>query len=427
MTMAKQDTSTAVPRLRLAEFRNDQGWASWSLGELVEFSSGGTPSKADPSYWSGDIPWISASSMCEANIAESDLKVTSRAIGNGARIASKGSILVLVRGSMLFNRVPIGIAIVDVAFNQDVKALKIARGINARFLLNQLIAISPRIPINETGIGAGKIETDTLANFLVYLPSEAEQQKIADCLTSLDEVIAAQGRKVEALKAHKRGLMQQLFPREGETRPRLRFPEFRDGPEWSAIPLGELAVIVRGGSPRPIDMFLTRKIDGLNWLKIGDVDREAKYITKTEEKVRPEALSKTRVINAGDFILSNSMSFGRPYISTIETCIHDGWIAVTDIPDRLNREFLYYSILSDKSQRYFANQAAGSGVQNLNKDIIKLLPLEIPSKGEQQRIADCLSSLDTQITAESRQLAALKTHKLGLMQQLFPASQATSA
>lgn len=427
MTMAKQDTSTAVPRLRLAEFRNDQGWASWSLGELVEFSSGGTPSKADPSYWSGDIPWISASSMCEANIAESDLKVTSRAIGNGARIASKGSILVLVRGSMLFNRVPIGIAIVDVAFNQDVKALKIARGINARFLLNQLIAISPRIPINETGIGAGKIETDTLANFLVYLPSEAEQQKIADCLTSLDEVIAAQGRKVEALKAHKRGLMQQLFPREGETRPRLRFPEFRDGPEWSAIPLGELAVIVRGGSPRPIDMFLTRKIDGLNWLKIGDVDREAKYITKTEEKVRPEALSKTRVINAGDFILSNSMSFGRPYISTIETCIHDGWIAVTDIPDRLNREFLYYSILSDKSQRYFANQAAGSGVQNLNKDIIKLLPLEIPSKGEQQRIADCLSSLDTQITAESRQLAAFKTHKQGLMQQLFPASQATSA
>ena len=121
------------------------------------------------------------------------------------------------------------------------------------------------------------------------------------------------------------------------------------------------------------------------------------------------------------------MSFGRPYISTIETCIHDGWIAVTGIPQDLSHEFLYYSILSERSQRYFANQAAGSGVQNLNKDIIKLLSLEIPSKAEQQRIADCLSSLDIQITAESNQLTALKTHKQGLMQQLFPVPEVADA
>lgn len=266
-----------------------------------------------------------------------------------------------------------------------------------------------------------------IEKFVLYAPGKAEQKRIADCLTSLDEVIAAQGRKVEALKAHKRGLMQQLFPREGETRPSLRFPEFRDAPEWDERKLGELTTIVRGGSPRPIDDFLTLEAVGLNWLKIGDVDREAKYITGTAEKVLPEALSKTRVIQPGDFILSNSMSFGRPYISTITTCIHDGWIAVTNVPDSLNREFLYYSLLSDRSQKYFVDQAAGSGVKNLNKDIIKLLVLGFPEEKEQQRIADCISSLDTQITAESNRLAALKTHKQSLMQQLFPAPDAATA
>lgn len=427
MSMTKQGAKTAVPRLRFPEFRDDRGWITRNLGDVAVFSSGGTPSKAEPDYWNGDIPWISASSMYETSIADSDLKVTSLAIGRGTRLAPKGSLLILVRGSMLFNRVPMGIAAVDVAFNQDVKALSVSSEVDAAFLLNQLLAISPRISINETGIGAGKIETDVLTNLPIFVPETAEQQKIADCLTSLDEVIAAQGRKVEALKAHKRGLMQQLFPREGETRPRLRFPEARGAPEWKEEKLGDITTIVRGGSPRPIDGFLTSSPDGLNWLKIGDVDREAMFVTKTADKVRPEALSKTRVIQPGDFILSNSMSFGRPYISAIETCIHDGWIAVTRIPDSLDRRFLYYSILSERSQAYFIDQAAGSGVQNLNKDIIKLLVLGMPAVEEQQRIADCLSSLDTQITAETDQLAALKTHKQGLMQQLFPVPEAAGA
>ena len=202
--------------------------------------------------------------------------------------------------------------------------------------------------------------------------------------------------------------------------PRLRFPEFRNDSEWSESRLGTRTTIVRGGSPRPIEAFLTADLDGLNWLKIGDVDREAKYVTRTEERVRAEALSKTRVIHPGDFILSNSMSFGRPYISTITTCIHDGWIAITEIPDSLSQEFLYYSILSERSQKYFADQAAGSGVQNLNKDIIKLLSIEIPSRAEQQKIADCLTSLDELISAQGRKVGALKAHKRGLMQQLFP-------
>jgi len=202
--------------------------------------------------------------------------------------------------------------------------------------------------------------------------------------------------------------------------PKLRFPEFWDAPAWEEKPLEKLSSIVRGGSPRPIDTFLTNDRNGLNWLKIGDVDRGAKYITRTTEKVRPDALPKTRLIHPGDFILSNSMSFGRPYITEIETCIHDGWIAVTNINDYLDHEFLYYVIVSGESQRYFIDQAAGSGVKNLNIDIVESLPIPHPSSHEQKKIADCLSSLDGLIAAEGRKLTALRDHKQGLMQQLFP-------
>ena len=202
--------------------------------------------------------------------------------------------------------------------------------------------------------------------------------------------------------------------------PKLRFPEFRGAQGWERAFLGDLSEVVRGGSPRPIDGFLTTAADGLNWLKIGDVDKEAKYVTHTQEKVRPEALSKTRVVSPGDLILSNSMSFGRPYILQIKTCIHDGWIAITRIAKEAERDFLYYSISAPTSQSYFVDNAAGSGVQNLNADIIKTLSVCFPSLTEQQKIADCLSSLDELIAAQARKVEALKTHKKGLMQQLFP-------
>ena len=202
--------------------------------------------------------------------------------------------------------------------------------------------------------------------------------------------------------------------------PKLRFPEFREATGWETTILGELSEVVRGGSPRPIDVFLTTAADGLNWLKIGDVDKEAKFVTQTAEKVRSEALSKTRVVNPGDLILSNSMSFGRPYILQIKTCIHDGWIAITSIAENTERDFLYYLISAPSSQSYFVDNAAGSGVQNLNADIIKALPVCFPPPPEQQKIAECLSSVDELIAAQARKLDALKTHKKGLMQQLFP-------
>ncbi len=203
--------------------------------------------------------------------------------------------------------------------------------------------------------------------------------------------------------------------------PKLRFPEFKNDGYWLYEELGQLSEIVRGGSPRPIQDYLTSSNDGLNWLKIADVSSDSKYITITKEKIIKEALSSTREVNPGDLILSNSMSFGRPYILKITTCIHDGWIAIRKISNKTFENYLYYFISAESSQSYFNTNAAGAAVKNLNAEIIKLLPVHFPkNKKEQEKIASCLSFLDEVITAHSQKLELLKDHKKGLMQNLFP-------
>lgn len=422
--MTKRGAKTVVPKLRFPEFREASRWVEKPLGEQAVFHKGRGISKADLDV-NGALPCIRYGELYTryGEVIDAVLSKTSVPVAE-LFLSRKHDVIIPASGETKEDIATAScILLDDVALGSDLNVIRSSHnGVFLSYFLNG--AKRREIARVAQGNAVVHLYPSQLGALHVSFPEEAEQQRIADCLTSLDEVIAAQVRKVEALKAHKRGLMQQLFPREGEVSPRLRFPEFSNAPIWKEKKLGELASIVRGGSPRPIDAFLTSSAEGLNWLKIGDVDREAMYVTRTEEKVRPEALSKTRVIQPGDFILSNSMSFGRPYISKIKTCIHDGWIAVTRIPDGLNREFLFYSILSERSQAYFVDQAAGSGVQNLNKDIIKLLVLGLPSVEEQSRIASCLSSLDTQITAESAQFAALKTHKQGLMQQLFPAQEA---
>lgn len=208
--------------------------------------------------------------------------------------------------------------------------------------------------------------------------------------------------------------------------PKLRFPEFKNNEFWLHDFLGCLSTVLRGGSPRPIDEYLTSDTNSMNWLKIGDINKEDKYITKTSERVKKQALDKTRVVHSGDLIMSNSMSFGRPYLLKISTCIHDGWIAITEINSNINKEYLYYYILSDISQIYFMQSAAGGGIKNLNAEIIKKLIVLYPENIiEQQKIADCLSSLDELIDTERSKLKALEKYKKGLMQKLFPAEGKT--
>jgi type I restriction enzyme S subunit len=162
------------------------------------------------------------------------------------------------------------------------------------------------------------------------------------------------------------------------------------GWEWERF--GAIAGIERGGSPRPIQSFLTNDPDGLNWIKIGDTEMGGKYITSTSEKIRRDGLSKTRMVFAGDFLLTNSMSFGRPYITQIDGCIHDGWLRISP-PTSLNKDFLYLLLSSRFIRTVFEAAASGGVVLNLNADKVRTVPIPLPPLSEQSRIVTRVEEL----------------------------------
>lgn len=161
---------------------------------------------------------------------------------------------------------------------------------------------------------------------------------------------------------------------------------------WEWVRLGTIAGIERGGSPRPIQAFLTDSSEGINWIKIGDTEKGGKYITSTSEKIRPDGLSKTRKVYPGDFLLTNSMSFGRPYITQIEGCIHDGWLRISP-PSCLNKDYLYLLLSSAFVRMMFEAAAAGGVVLNLNADKVRNVPIPLPPVKEQARIVSRVEEL----------------------------------
>ena len=188
--------------------------------------------------------------------------------------------------------------------------------------------------------------------------------------------------------------------------PAIRFKGFSD--TWEQRKFSELVQIERGGSPRPIDDFITDAPNGLNWVKIGDAPTQGNYITKTAEKIRPEGLPKTREVHPGDLILSNSMSFGKPYIMGIDGCIHDGWLLIRNTYGVFDLTFLCHLLGTPQMLSQYRSLAAGSTVNNLNKELVGNIYVTIPSITEQRVLGAYLEQLDNLITLHQRELEKLK-------------------
>ena len=247
---------------------------------------------------------------------------------------------------------------------------------------------------------------------LVYPKDKSEQTRIATALSNIDALISELGKLIEKKRAIKQGAMQQLLTG------KKRLKGFSE--PWIEKKLGEDARILRGGSPRPIEDYITDSQDGLNWIKIGDVKPDDKYFRKTAEKIKKEGLTKTRQVKKGDFILSNSMSFGRPYILDIDGCIHDGWLVIQDYQETYDMQFLYYVLCSDGVKDQYIAMAAGSSVQNLNKEKVANVILNAPaSLEEQSAIASVLSSMDEEISSLEAKREKYASIKQGMMQQLL--------
>lgn len=265
--------------------------------------------------------------------------------------------------------------------------------------LKRLVSSSVRMD------GLLNISYDEYMSVVVYLPAYAEQKHIADFLEKLDMRIAKQEQLIEALKKYKRGVVSKVFS-EIES-------------ECNTIRLGDCVSILRGGSPRPIDAYITNHPDGINWIKIGDTSADELYITRTREKIIPSGIKKSRRVFQGDLILSNSMSFGRPYILQIDGCIHDGWLLIRDEENVFEKRFLCYYLGSDNVIAQYKRFAAGSCVNNLNSELVGNVEICCPPRSTQHEIADMLTVLDSRIAHANRTYEALLRMRTSFLQQLF--------
>ena len=178
---------------------------------------------------------------------------------------------------------------------------------------------------------------------------------------------------------------------------------------WRYVKIGDVCTVERGGSPRPIDKFITDDPNGINWIKIGDTN-SSMYITQTAQKIIPEGMKKSRYVQPGDFLLSNSMSFGRPYILKIDGCIHDGWLVLRDNDGIFDKRFLYYYLSSPSTYQKFKNMAVGGVVNNLNSEMVRGVTVPVPPMDEQ---IDIVTTLD-----KVTELIALRKEQHGKLDQL---------
>ncbi|TAN78461.1 MAG: restriction endonuclease subunit S [Gallionella sp.] len=299
--------------------------------------------------------------------------------------------------------------------------------LNHIFLYQTILTDNIQRIIRESMSGQAitRITLEKIGNFLISITSIEEQQKIADCLSSIDELLTLETQKLATLKSHKKGLMQQLFPAEGETVPKLRFPEFRNAPEWEEKQLGEISDIKTGpfGSVLHESDYVeigTPIITVEHLGELGIIGNNAPKVSYSD-KIRLKAYQ----LKEGDIIFSRVGSVDRCAITgkTENGWLFSGRILRLRIINSENLScFIKHLLKYEPSKVKIRDSAVGQTMPSLNTEILKKISLCLPLFPEQQKIADCLSAVDELITAQTQKLDTLKTHKKGLMQQLFPAA-----
>ena len=309
------------------------------------------------------------------------------------------------------------------------------------FVLSSNYARSYCKEVKTIGVQQCNINAEKISSFIIPIPPLAEQKRIVAKIEELMPKVEEYGKAQEKLnklneelpERLKKSVLQEaiegrLVPQAPNDEPasallakireekkqlvkegKLKKKDLEEKPisedeipfeipeSWEWVRLGNITEIARGGSPRPIKEYLTDAPNGLNWIKIGDTDKGGKYINSCKEKIKPEGLKKTRKVHPGDFLLTNSMSFGRPYITNIEGCIHDGWLMISPYAGVFDQSYLYYVLSSAYAHKQFCDKVAGAVVQNLNSDKVADSIVPLPPLAEQKRIVEKIEQLFKEI------------------------------
>ncbi len=404
-TSTKDDGKRAlVPKLRFQGFPDAEGWEGMRLGELCERIMDGT--HFSPKSKSGPKPYLTSKNIRDGRIDLSDLCYISedehREIYKRCPV-KKGDVLLTKDGANTGN---CALNNLDFEFSL-LSSVAVLRGdaakVSQQFLFQTIVSDRTRHLIEDSMSGQAitRITLEKLGKYVVPVPSVAEQQKIAECLSSVDELIAAQARKVDALKTHKKGLMQQLFPREGETQPRLRFPEFQNAGEWEPKTIGAVCKLKAG--------------EFVSASAIAGAFKDGLFSCYGGNGLRGYVQSFT---HEGTYVLIGRQGALCGNVNLFHGKFHATEHALVVTPNKgIATSWLYYAMDFLDLNRFSIGQAQ----PGLSVGVLNSLEFSIPrDEQEQQHFASCLTSLDDLITAQTQKLEALKTHKKGLMQQLFP-------
>jgi len=415
--MNKEIKKGLVPVLRFSEFKDSGEWEEKTLGSFCKI--GDIDHKMPLSVTDG-IPYVMTGNFFGINnidfdnakkISIEDYEQLSRKIKPEygdiiiARYASVGAVR-YVETKIKF-LVSYSCAIAKCSKSENSKYL---------YYVFQSDDIQTKIGLEINMSSQKNIGIDSIKKLNIFSPTFPEQTKIAACLSSLDDLITAQTQKIEALKTHKKGLMQQLFPQEGETVPKLRFPEFRNSGEWNEKPLGKIAEIITGNTPQASDSDNY----GGNKMFVSPADiSDSRYIVKTKTTLSELGYSKTRHIPANSvlFVCIGS-TIGKIAQNKFDCATNQQINSVVPFKN-YSSDFLYFALDNDSSR--IAELAGRQAVPIINKSSFSVVSINIPpEEKEQTKIANCLSSLDDLINSHVKKCELLKTHKKGLMQGLFP-------
>lgn len=242
----------------------------------------------------------------------------------------------------------------------------------------------------------------------IPLPPLPEQKRIAAILDAADAIRAKRRESLELLDKLVQSVFLDMFG-DPVTNPK----------GWETGPIEKWFEVARGGSPRPIQNYLTDTHDGVNWIMIGDAEDDSRYIRRTAKKIKPEGVRKSRSVSEGDFLLTNSMSFGRPYILKTAGCIHDGWLALSPRGSEVHPEY-FYSILSTNAlYQEFARRAAGAVVKNLNIALVRSVTIPVPPIAQQEEFAGIVAAVEAQKHRVRSHLAELDTLFASLQSRAF--------
>ncbi|PTA48663.1 hypothetical protein C9I43_16440 [Shewanella morhuae] len=435
--MNKSAEKGLVPELRFPEFQSDGYWCFNELGSKTnKVGSGITPKGGDKNYKSAGVPFVRSQNigwgdLILENIAFIEEEVHQSFLGT---VIKENDVLLNITGASIGRTAIADQRVASGNVNQHVCIIRTKlKELNPVYLCQFILSPNGQQQIDSFQAGGNRegLNFAQIRSFSIPIPPNVEeQQKIADCLSSLDELLSAHNQKLDTLKAHKTGLMQQLFPAEGETVPRLRFPAFRDQSEWVEFKLIDLVdknvkwSFIGGpfGSNLKSSDYVEKGIRIIQLQNIGDAQFNDTYQIFTSKEKADELLANN--IYPGDIIISKMGDpVGRACLIP-ET--HHRYVMCSDgirlvVNEELHNKYFIYSLINDiKFRSSIERSATGSTRKRIGLDDLKKLTMLVPKLDEQQKIANLFFPVDALIAAQIQKIESLKTHKKGLMQQLFP-------